>query len=484
VLAFLIWQRVAWMRKEIETTNLTLFSQSGIDERLENLRTELRTEVNIDLKDDYLLKVSEVECIEYLLGKYTILTPYLDFQNPIGNYTEKDCGTHFQYIAVIKLPMAGDYNWLVFNAGDTDWVYPVWISQTMYYEDGYYIGRYGQPLSVDDIKKKLTTLEESLRTDDFVPWNFNELLEEYHEALGNANVIDPYIYLQVECKEGSGRKAETEIRKIMSNIESKYKALVKKITRHNNEIKGLVPKLFYGRKQRVIRNIKTLESSGLKIEKRKDLPETYTVPVPEIQKHIRLKPTLPDATVTPDPTLDQEIYNDILQTIHDIGKSIERLPGVYRDRHEPDLRDLFLIYLQPRYTWSSVTGETFNNTGKTDILIRYENTNIFVAECKIWAGTQCYLESITQLLTYVNWRDTKTVIILFARTKKISSIIELIEEVTQRHPNYIALVNKKEKSWFNYLFHINGDHRVEVKLAVLVLHIPPNPNQIVLDDNA
>jgi len=132
VLAFLIWQRVAWMRKEIETTNLTLFSQSGIDERLENLRTELRTEVNIDLKDDYLLKVSEVECIEYLLGKYTILTPYLDFQNPIGNYTEKDCGTHFQYIAVIKLPMAGDYNWLVFNAGDTDWVYPVWISQTMY----------------------------------------------------------------------------------------------------------------------------------------------------------------------------------------------------------------------------------------------------------------------------------------------------------------------------------------------------------------
>ncbi len=469
------------MRKKIETTNFLLFSQSSIDERLENLRTELRAEVNGGLEDDYILKVSREECIEYLLEKYTILTPYLDFQNPIGDYTERDCGTHFQYIAVIKLPMAGDYNWLVFNAGDTDWVYPVWINQTMYYEDSYYSSR--RVLSVDDTKKELNTFKESLRVGNFVR-NLNKRLEEYQEALENANMIDPYIYLQVECKEGSGKKAEAEIRRVMSNIESKYKALVKKITKHNNEVKALVPKLFDGRKQRVIRNIKTLESSGLKIEKRKNLPETYTVPAPEIQKQIRLKPTLPDATVTPDPTLDQEIYIDILQTIHDIGKSIERLPGVYRDRHEPDLRDLFLIYLQPRYTWSSVTGETFNNKGRTDILIRYENANIFAAECKIWAGTQCYLESITQLLKYVNWRDTKTAIILFARTKKISSVIETIEEATQSHPNYIALVNKKEKSWFNYLFHINGDRRVEVKLAVLVLHIPPNPNQIILDESA
>jgi hypothetical protein len=471
------------MRKEIKKTDLTLFSQSGINEHLENLRTELRTEVNIELKDDYILKVSELECIEYLLGKYTILTPSLDFQNSIGNYTEEDCGTHFQFITEIKLPMAGDYNWLTFSAGDADWVYPVWINKTEYYDEDVYSMRYGRPLSIDEIKKELVAFEKRLQKNTFI-WNSDERLQEYHEALGNANMIDPYIYLHVECKEGSGRKAGIEIRKVLSALESKYKVLVKKITKHNNEVKSLVPKLFYGRKQRVIRNLKTLESSGLKIEKRKDLPETYTVPVPEIQKQIRLKPTLPDATVTPDPTLDQEIYNDILQTMHDIGKSIERLPGVYRNRHEPDLRDLFLIYLQPRYTWSSVTGETFNNTGRTDILIRYENANIFVAECKIWAGTQCYVECITQLLKYVNWRDTKTAIILFARTKQISSVTELIEEATQRHPNYIALINKKEKSWFNYLFHINGDRRIEVKLAVLVLHIPSNPNQIVLDDNA
>ena len=470
------------MRKAIERTNFTLFSQINIDERLENFRTELRTEVNIDFEDDYILKVSEAECIEYLLEKYTILTPCLDFQNSIGNYTEEDCDTHFQYIVEIKLPMAGDYNWLAFNAGNTDFVYPVWINETLYYGEGSY---FGLPLSIDEIKREMTRTEEAIRTDNgLYTLYYTEQLEVCREAIENANLVDPYIYLQIEREEGSGRKAEAEIRRVMSNIESKYKVLVKKITKHNNEIKSLVPKLFYSRKQRVIRNIKTLENSGLKIEKRKDMPETYTVPIPEIQKQIRLKPTLPDATVAPDPTLDQEIYNDILQTMHDIGKSIERLPGVYRDRHEPDLRDLFLIYLQPRYTWSSVTGETFNNIGRTDILIRYENANIFVAECKIWAGTQCYLDTITQLLKYVNWRDTKTAIVLFARTKQITSIIELIEEATQRHPNYVTLVNKKEKSWFNYLFHINGDRHVEVKLAVLVLHIPSNSDQVTLEDNA
>jgi hypothetical protein len=32
------------------------------------------------------------------------------------------------------------------------------------------------------------------------------------------------------------------------------------------------------------------------------------------------------------------------------------------------------------------TGETFNHVGKTDILIRHENKNVFVAECKFWGG--------------------------------------------------------------------------------------------------
>jgi len=32
------------------------------------------------------------------------------------------------------------------------------------------------------------------------------------------------------------------------------------------------------------------------------------------------------------------------------------------------------------------TGETFNAAGKTDILIRVEDRNVFIGECKWWSG--------------------------------------------------------------------------------------------------
>ena len=32
------------------------------------------------------------------------------------------------------------------------------------------------------------------------------------------------------------------------------------------------------------------------------------------------------------------------------------------------------------------TAEAFNFHGKTDILIRHDNQNLFIAECKYWSG--------------------------------------------------------------------------------------------------
>jgi hypothetical protein len=56
------------------------------------------------------------------------------------------------------------------------------------------------------------------------------------------------------------------------------------------------------------------------------------------------------------------------------------------------------------------TGETFNFQGKTDILIRAQGKNIFIAECKFWKGEKVFLETIDQLLSYLSWRDSKAAI--------------------------------------------------------------------------
>lgn len=91
------------------------------------------------------------------------------------------------------------------------------------------------------------------------------------------------------------------------------------------------------------------------------------------------------ASISYAPTLLSQAYNQILQLMHDVGKEFERLPSLYSGEEEEHLRDHFLRMLEPNFE-GSATGETFNKTGKTDILLRHEGLNVFIAECKFWKG--------------------------------------------------------------------------------------------------
>lgn len=64
---------------------------------------------------------------------------------------------------------------------------------------------------------------------------------------------------------------------------------------------------------------------------------------------------------------------------------MERSPHAFAKMGEEDLRTHFLVQLNGLYE-GQATGETFNFEGKTDILIRVEGKNIFIAECKFWTG--------------------------------------------------------------------------------------------------
>lgn len=169
--------------------------------------------------------------------------------------------------------------------------------------------------------------------------------------------------------------------------------------------------------------------------------------------------------------LDESIYHTILDTIFKMGKGMEKCPSTYMNKDEEGLRDVLLLSLQSSNKLSA-TGETFNKKGKTDILIRHGNSNVFVAECKIWRGERYHIDSIDQLLGYLTWRDSNSALIIFVNNKKISSVLKKIKESTSKHPNYLKDLNKEDASWFNYSFHINGDINQKIKLAVLIFHIP------------
>src|SRR5277367_4943587 len=103
--------------------------------------------------------------------------------------------------------------------------------------------------------------------------------------------------------------------------------------------------------------------------------------------------------------------------------------------------------LQPHFGLDgSATGETFDAAGKTDILVRYQNQNVFVAEFKFWRGSKQHLETIDQLLSYLTWRDSKAVLVYFAEGKEIAAPLKAIEDTTPHHKSFVAFDGKREGS--------------------------------------
>lgn len=308
-----------------------------------------------------------------------------------------------------------------------------------------------------------------------LPYTGSTDLLQYSTGAGLVWTTNMFIEEQCICFEVAERTSEQikqTAKHVISNLKTKLEDINQEVNAYNTQLRNSIERLFKARKQTFLDKNNMLASLDVPIKKRNNLPETYAVPTPKIRKSVTIKPSVMESSYKPEPALDESTYHDILQTIHDVGKVFERLPPTYSGKKEEHLRDHILLYLEPRFE-GSATGETFNGTGKTDILIRHENSNVFIAKCKFWEGQKQYLETITQLLGYLTWRDSKSAVVVFVRNKDFSSVLQTIEEVTPSHSNYLGFVDKTDESWFNYRFHINGDPNREVKLAVLLFHIPP-----------
>lgn len=166
-------------------------------------------------------------------------------------------------------------------------------------------------------------------------------------------------------------------------------------------------------------------------------------------------------------------YSKILECVHSIGQMFERLPSTYAGKDEESLRDHILVTLQGLVS-GSATGESFNKRGKTDILVRNGGTNEFVGECKFWRGKAVYLDTISQLLRYLSWRDTNTAVIIFVPNNDFSSVLEKVAEYTAEHPQYIRATGIRDKTWQNFEFRMVEDASNIVNVAVMLYHVPPS----------
>ena len=197
--------------------------------------------------------------------------------------------------------------------------------------------------------------------------------------------------------------------------------------------------------------------------------------IAEIEKYdlnAPMKSSLIANTKIPDYSND-DAYKAILKHIYTLCKDYERHESAYKGKHEEDLRDLIVPSLNSVFTGSNSSAETFNRTGKTDIITKApDGNNVFIAECKVWRGEKMFSEAIDQLLGYVTWRDTRTALILFVKNSGITEIIEKAKSTIAQHPCYVNYKTQTGESSFSYIFHTKDDAQSQIALELMIFHYP------------
>jgi len=253
--------------------------------------------------------------------------------------------------------------------------------------------------------------------------------------------------------------AFTNIENINKNVES-----------WNNSLGRLLGSLFDSLKTKYQEENKFFEEINVKVNR--NTASIFTAPT--IKKKSIPQPTVSSKKEFPsEPRMSKEMYDDVLRVIYDAGKSMEKKPALYQNKDEEALRDQFLFILETRYEGTTATGETFNRSGKTDILLKYakDGSNLFVAECKFWHGASEFHEAINQLFDkYLTWRDSKVALILFVKNKEFTKVMETIKSETIKHPYFIKEIGIRGETSFSYIFYLPQDREKEVHLEIMAFH--------------
>src|SRR5216683_3564441 len=286
-----------------------------------------------------------------------------------------------------------------------------------------------------------------------------------HAEIGDTELIMTY-----RITDHNAEAVKSQFNGTLSQIKQLLGGTANDVGIFNNELKQKIEARIKTRRDKLLKDQGLAAALGVPLRKRDNAPTTYAVPVTP-KKIIPQMPPASTAPFTPEPTLEWGEYENILSIISNMVMVIERSPSTFTDIKEEDLRNHFLVQLNGQYN-GQATGETFNAEGKTDILIRVDGKNIFIAECKFWKGAEYITEGVGQLLGYTSWRDTKTSILIFNRNKNLTEVLAQIPDIFKKHPNFKRELEYKSETGFRYIFHHNNDSNREIIITVLVFDIP------------
>ena len=264
-------------------------------------------------------------------------------------------------------------------------------------------------------------------------------------------------------------KMKSDIDRQISSLAKAVNYLSRDVENHNKSALGSVKSAIQRKRQLAESTVGAVAKLGIPI-KRRDEPLTYTVPTKRRVSPAN-RPKVTTEQYKPEPVLEEEEYQHILKVMRSMSLVLERNPGAFATLDEESIRTHFLLQLNGHYE-GSATGETFNVAGKTDILIRADSRNIFIAECKFWRGPKVFNEAIDQLLSYLAWRDTKCALLIFNKTKDSSAILQKMHEAMEARPEHIRTASHEPDGDSRYIFVKASDPGREIIITTQMYDVP------------
>lgn len=284
-------------------------------------------------------------------------------------------------------------------------------------------------------------------------------------------VRDDSVVFSVSFPDDSANSSslKSEIDRQIKSLADAVQNLRHDVDNHNRSAPQIVKSVIQRKRQLAESTTGAVATLGIPM-KRRDKPLTFTVPTKRRESPAS-RPKVQTEPYKPEPVLDEAEYEHILEVMRSMSLVIERNPAAFATLDEEAIRTHFLLQLNGHYE-GSATGETFNASGKTDILIRVENRNIFIAECKFWRGPKAFAEAVDQLLGYLSWRDTKCALLVFNKTKDSAAVRQKMHEVMGERPEHRRTILYNPNSDSRYVFVKESDPGREIIITTQLYDLP------------
>jgi hypothetical protein len=272
---------------------------------------------------------------------------------------------------------------------------------------------------------------------------------------------------------------EVEATSALSKIEDPYlQSQAEDLGRFNDELSGFITESLGSRLQRVLKAREQLDGLRIPVYRRGDAPKTYAAPGIERRPAPQAPQAKAHAAAPITPVLVEDFYRHIIDVIGAMARGMERTPGDYATWPEEKLRDVILVILNTHYK-GQATGETFNKSGRTDVIVRIEDRNVFVDECKWWRGASSFAgtggdepSALDQLLGYTTWRDAKLALTVFVGRKDIGKVIESARETLEAHPAFVRWAEGGDEGQLRCCVRLPEDDGRSADLAIIFVHLP------------